>query len=459
MSHFGLKISKSESPDKTPYTVYYPHSIPSTERKWIQPYYQVISIDPARKNYGFRIERRYHNGWITPIVFDKTAVESFEQEGDTIICNTYQVLTAFLTKYEQFYDDCHFIIIERQLPQNYKASRIAQHTISYFSIRTHNKPLLPSIIEIDPKLKGKILGAPKGTTDKQLKTWAIEKARELLSIRKDDFSLQVLDHFRNKQDDLSDTVCQAEALFICWGLQPTCPPPTSSPDDTLVSVIRPITLSLTPSIVISNIDDIVSMIHPINTQSIKNNTIVPVPSVDISSFQNKGSHTQSISYKIQSTKQIEDTKAVACPKRHEVSPGGRSAGSFTNTVNLRSNPENILSFVQTAPIRAPATPISLNCVLPREVKALQIENVQIENVQIENVQIENVQIENVQIENVQIEKVPVDSSNLPNIPVLPGIHNLLNTNSMAATTNNNIGNKFQSDNPVRQMPITLTILK
>src|SRR3989337_3109727 len=103
MSHFGLKISKSESPDKTPYTVYYPHSIPCSERRWVQPYYQVISIDPARKNYAFRIERRYHNGWITPVVFDKVSIESIQQEGDTLICNTYQVLTEFLNRYEQFY--------------------------------------------------------------------------------------------------------------------------------------------------------------------------------------------------------------------------------------------------------------------------------------------------------------------------------------------------------------------
>jgi hypothetical protein len=249
MSHFGLKISKTESPDKTPYTVYYPHTIPSTERKWSQPYLQIVSIDPARKNYAMRIERRYHNGWITPVVFDKVAIESIQQEGDTTICNTYQVLTSFFDKYRQFYDECHFIIIERQLPQNYKATRIAQHSISYFSICLHNKPLLPSIVEVDPKLKGKILGAPKGISDKQLKSWAVEVGRNLLTMRQDNFSLQVLDHFRNKQDDLCDTVCQIEAIFICWGLPATGPPPTSDtqseqrsiPMNVIVSTILPIT--------------------------------------------------------------------------------------------------------------------------------------------------------------------------------------------------------------------------
>lgn len=218
MAHYELKISKSESPDKTPYTVYYPHDKPNEQRNWDQGYYQVVSIDPARKNYAMRIERRYHDGKIIPIVFDKVAIESFEVKEKITICNTYQMLTAFLDKYLQFYYDCHFFIIERQLPKNYKATRIAQHTISYFSVKLQNAHLLPSIIEICPKLKGKVLGAPGGINDKQLKTWAVEKARELLAMRQDKSSVDVMNHFHNKQDDLADTICQIEALFICWGL-------------------------------------------------------------------------------------------------------------------------------------------------------------------------------------------------------------------------------------------------
>jgi hypothetical protein len=266
MAHFGLKIGKSESPDKVPYTVYYPHTMACGERKWTQPWYQIVSIDPARKNYAMRIERRYHNGWITPIVFDKVSIESIQEQDNILICHTYEVLTTFLDKYQQFYNECHFIIIERQLPQNYKATRIAQHSISYFSIRLHNLPLLPSIVEVDPKLKGKTLGAPKNITDKQLKTWAVEKARELLTIRKDQFSLDVLNHFRNKQDDLSDTVCQAEALFICWGLLPTISPPSSG-INTPSQQSKPTTLQLTPTIVMDVSDTMISVSEISNTQS------------------------------------------------------------------------------------------------------------------------------------------------------------------------------------------------
>ena len=134
------------------------------------------------------------------------------------ICNTYNVLTNFLNKFDKFYKNCHYIIVERQLPQNYKASRIAQHTLSYFFLKLKDSPLFPSIIEIDPKLKGKILGAPKNITDKQLKSWAIEKGTNLLNIRQDTYALTVLKQFKNKQDDLCDTICQIEAFCIYIGI-------------------------------------------------------------------------------------------------------------------------------------------------------------------------------------------------------------------------------------------------
>jgi hypothetical protein len=219
MSHFGLKINKSERPEKTPYTLYYPHNTPINDRKWTNDYHQIVSIDPARKNYAFRIERRYFSGQITTVAFDKVHIESIIEDDKNTICDTYNVLTNFLNKFDKFYKNCHYIIVERQLPQNYKASRIAQHTLSYFFLKLKDSPLFPSIIEIDPKLKGKILGAPKNITDKQLKSWAIEKGTNLLNIRQDTYALTVLKQFKNKQDDLCDTICQIEAFCIYIGIE------------------------------------------------------------------------------------------------------------------------------------------------------------------------------------------------------------------------------------------------
>lgn len=227
MSHFGLKVNKGERPDKTPYTEHYPHSKHKNQRKWTDnwsqnliekrtEYYQICSIDPARKNYAIRIERRYITGEIKPILFDKVSLEQTkkgETSGATASAELYNELTRFLNKYEEFYKGCNYIIVERQLPQNYKATRIAQHTMTYFMLKLYDSELLPSIIEIDPQLKGRALGAPKNITDRQLKTWAIEYATMLLKSRGDEFSLGVMDFFKNKRDDLADTVCQIEAFL------------------------------------------------------------------------------------------------------------------------------------------------------------------------------------------------------------------------------------------------------
>lgn len=221
MAFFAPKTSKSESIDKTPYTEYYPHTIDSKFRFWTNPWYQVVSIDPARKNYAFRVERRYFNGVIQTMVFDKVSIFEVTEisDGSRSICNTYKNLSLFLDKYKTFYDECHFIIIERQLPQNYQTTRIAQHTITYFELHCRDKPLLPSIIEVDPKLKGKILGGPKGITDKkELKRWASDYARRLSLYRNDKFAIDIMNHFSPKDDDLADTICQSEALFIHWGI-------------------------------------------------------------------------------------------------------------------------------------------------------------------------------------------------------------------------------------------------
>jgi hypothetical protein len=219
---------KKAQPKKTekqglPYLIHYPHTQEETARKWDQNYRQIVSIDPAVKNYGLRVERRYFNGWITTVVFDKVSLVVNKEEDN--IANMCCRLTRILDQYREIYEECHLILIEGQLPQNYKPSRISQHTISYFSFLLRDKPLLPAILEVDSKLKGKILGAPKGINENQLKAWSVVKGRELLEIRRDTFGLQVLDHYKKKQDDLCDTICMSEAVCVYLGWEETSPPP------------------------------------------------------------------------------------------------------------------------------------------------------------------------------------------------------------------------------------------
>lgn len=214
MAHYNKKTPKSQAQDKTLYTLYYPNPIPNEQRYWSQDYFQCVAVDPAIKNLALRIERRYKTGKKIPLVFDKVAVEASVIDDNMTMCTTYQEITKFLDKYKQFYQDCHMIVIERQLIENYKMIRVSQHIISYFLNELKDSHLFPYIFEIAPTLKTQALKAPKGINKKQVKTWAIGEARRILTERNDEFSLQVLNYFKNKQDDLSDCVVELEALWV-----------------------------------------------------------------------------------------------------------------------------------------------------------------------------------------------------------------------------------------------------
>jgi hypothetical protein len=92
--------------------------------------------------------------------------------------------------------------------------KVMQHIIAYFSIVTKDMELLPSIIEVDPKLKGAVFGF--GRCDyKTLKTKSVEKAMELLEERDDETSIEIMNFWKSKKDDLADTVIMIEA-FCRW---------------------------------------------------------------------------------------------------------------------------------------------------------------------------------------------------------------------------------------------------
>jgi primosomal protein N' len=237
---FGQKkTSQSEQPDKTPYTIFHPHSKPEESREWNQGYYQVVSIDPSLKNFGFRIERRHVAGLIVPIAYsrtnfypegtaqrkkknEETEVKKTKRSNDIMkvppaINEIYNRVTQFLDGYYQQFLESHIFIIERQLPHNYQAVRVSQHVISYLSLYLRDTPLLPMIVEIDSKVKSRALGCPKGIEGRQNKQWLIEKANELLTQRGDTASLTLL-QTSSKKDDLADVVCQVEAWFSLVGL-------------------------------------------------------------------------------------------------------------------------------------------------------------------------------------------------------------------------------------------------
>lgn len=223
---YQRKTPKTQQPYKSVYVGHNPHTKPLTNRKWPDRI-RVISIDPGITHYAIRVEERNIRtvGPITTLHFDKVGLKKDDQElSDDLVCPVYSFIENYLDKYLALFKTCHMVIIEKQLPVNYRAVRMSQHTLSYFMIHLKNiEPNLAMFFEVKPQLKGRELGAPPNLNERGIKLWAVEKARELLMDRNDQKGLDILNRKdpitgrKEKKDDLSDTICQAEALFSFFG--------------------------------------------------------------------------------------------------------------------------------------------------------------------------------------------------------------------------------------------------
>jgi len=215
---FKPKITKGEKPKTGKYLLYNTTEVLNIGDK---ESVTVVSIDPAKKNMGFRIERRnFGDHRINTIVWDKMNLV----DEDPVQCDFFYLrLTAYLQQYDDLVKDADLIIIERQLSINYQSVRMSQHVITYYLTKF---PQIP-FADIDPHVKGWALSAPPGLGKYALKQWAVEKAYDLLTTRQDEKGLAVLETFRKKKhklDDLSDALIQIEALFKLWNLPLTKTP-------------------------------------------------------------------------------------------------------------------------------------------------------------------------------------------------------------------------------------------
>lgn len=213
--------------DSSDYHIYYPcplsvmppvqsHEIPSDGCV-------CVSIDPAVATFAFRIERRYANSYVETIYMHKLDFKNYDNVTKT--GGTTQIDPRILTNVTQFLEsmlpymqEARIVALERQMAINYKATRIFQHTLTYFMLKAPTFTYPCIVMDISAKLKGRMLNAPKNLNYNGLKEWGIDKALELLKIRGDTFALETLKYHRGKTktkaDDLADTVIQMEAWFI-----------------------------------------------------------------------------------------------------------------------------------------------------------------------------------------------------------------------------------------------------
>lgn len=225
-SSFAKKAPQCERLDSLPITVHNPHTIPISERNWTNVI-RIISIDIGRKNFCFRCEYRTFDvsrqqpPQVVTEVLEKINFSTFmtDENGE---CKLYHMVKRYLDQYHTYYLQTNIFVVERQLAINYVATRIMQRSLDYFIDRVADLPLLPMIVEMDPKLPKRILKFPPGLNEKAIKQWAVERAMEILVFRGDKIAIQVIEKSKGKKkDDYSDTIIQAEAVCHILGIPTT----------------------------------------------------------------------------------------------------------------------------------------------------------------------------------------------------------------------------------------------
>ena len=176
------------------------------------------------------LDKIYRNGKI--ILLKNSDLTGNVEKGiyyDPEYCHS---MTDLLDQYIPYWNQCAGFIIEQQMnfrgKTNSMAIKLGQHCFSYFAV---NYKRFKSIIEFPSYHKTNVLGAERslvfmknGRTkwktlgDKERKKWAIEKAKDILTLRQDHPNLEVFEQKRKKGikrmklDDISDTIVQLQAF-------------------------------------------------------------------------------------------------------------------------------------------------------------------------------------------------------------------------------------------------------
>ena len=216
-----VKKEKVEVNQANQLWTYNPHSTkPLIHSGQYYPYENFIVacfIDPGKVNCGIRIcINNLNTDKITTIMqynfnfmHESFATISGDDRDNVHYSNSIKILSKYLSLF-QF---CHYIVIERQLKQNYSMIRFSQHLISFFLYITRDVGFKPLIVEIDSSLKTRLLGAPNFGKDKPArKKWSVQKAIEILKNRGEHDYADLIKNL-TKADEHGDCVSMDEVWW------------------------------------------------------------------------------------------------------------------------------------------------------------------------------------------------------------------------------------------------------
>jgi hypothetical protein len=162
----------------------------------------IVALDPAIKNFGMSIESRSWDGEASTVSLFKFGVRTERKNNKTKL---FTDLTKTLDEYEEWWPHISLVIVEKQMTKNPDATQIAYYATSYFLFNCPDA----IVVEINPKLKTKVLGGPTGYA--AVKRWSVVKGKEILRERNDKFGLSQLKG--EKLDDMTDTLVESEAFI------------------------------------------------------------------------------------------------------------------------------------------------------------------------------------------------------------------------------------------------------
>jgi hypothetical protein len=141
-------------------------------------------------------------------------------------------LGKLLDKYRYIWDTCDAIVLEKQYfnpgPRRKKTSngdcfgvnmdalKIAECCLFWFSNNYPDK----IVVEFNASFKTQCLGAPDKLTKPQRKKWSIQKGKEILILRKEEYFIEEMNLLKNakgkkqKLDDMLDCLAMAQAWLF-----------------------------------------------------------------------------------------------------------------------------------------------------------------------------------------------------------------------------------------------------
>lgn len=149
--------------------------------------------------------------------------------------DVYYNMNDHLDKYIPYFENCSFVLIEKQMKKNTMAMKLGQHCLSYITIKL---PKRIRVFEFSAYLKTQILGAErlfdkkykngkikwKTMDQRQRKKWAVEKGLEILKNRKENDVVRDLIELNTsrrgkkkvKLDDILDNKLMIEAFKFLY---------------------------------------------------------------------------------------------------------------------------------------------------------------------------------------------------------------------------------------------------